>query len=477
VRLTQLNRGDGFEDTFQRRDDELIGIRGGIDYRMWDPSTDPLLAQTYAPTQADPSAGKRKCKSTLQDALKLENNPKKPVVAVISRFDTDGGFDVLAEAMTPMLEREIELIMMGPGAPEILDRIRTLEQTFAGNCKLIEGYNVNTAHTILGGADALLLPGHYHASTQLCAIALRYGVTPIAYAQSGLEDLITDLNAHPETGTGFLFESYTWESLVEGIDAMRNAYKKVAEWKAALKRCMELDFSWAECGREYVKAYKRVNRLATGQEKKKRKKPKRNVVTAPEPEPPRPKRIHPNLPTNIEDLDEEDAGQLALVRRLSPGGPEDRAGKDERGKGDKGKSDKGKAEKLADKDKKGDKLKEAAKAAAEETLSKKNGKDSKDKAAKKDAGEKPADKGAPEPKKAGADKGEKKAEKSDKGDKPEKADKKPSADKKAPGDKPAAEKPAADKKGAADKKPAAEKASGDKAKSDKAPAKKDPKKK
>lgn len=323
TRLTQLNRGDGLEDTFQRRDDELIGIRGGIDYRAWDPSTDPLLAQTYSAAQADPTLGKRKCKSTLQDALKLENNPKKPLVAVISRFDTDGGFDVLAEALTPMLEREIELVMMGPGAPEILDRIRTLEQTFAGNCKLIEGYNVNTAHAILGAADALLLPGHYHASTSLCAIALRYGVTPIAYAQSGLEDLITDLEEHSERGTGFLFESYVADSLVDGIDSMRNAYKKVTEWKATVKRCMELDFSWQECGREYVKAYKRAQRLATGQEKRKRRKPKRHVVTAPEPEPPRPKRIHPNLPTSFEGGSDEDSGQIAFVRRIVPGAASD----------------------------------------------------------------------------------------------------------------------------------------------------------
>jgi starch synthase len=342
-RLKQLNRGDGLEDTFQRREDELIGIRGGIDYRAWDPSTDQLLAQTYSAAQADPTTGKRKCKSTLQDALKLENNPKKPLIAIISRFDTDGGFDVLAEALTPMLEREISLVMMGPGAPEILDRIRTLEQTFAGNCKLIEGYNVNTAHTILGGADALLLPGHYHASTSLCAIALRYGVTPVAYAQSGLEDLITDLTEQPETGTGFLFESYTPDSLVQGVDAMRVFYKKVTEWRAAVKRCMELDFSWQECGREYDKAYKRAVRLATGQEKRKRRKPKRNVVTAPEPEPPRPKRIHPNLPSSFEGVDEEDAGQIALVRRLTPGGASDeRPEKEERGKHSKdGKESKG----------------------------------------------------------------------------------------------------------------------------------------
>jgi len=31
-----------------------------------------------------------------------------------------------------------------------------------------------------------------------------------------------------------------------------------------MKRCMEQDFSWAESGREYLKAYRRVTRRMKG---------------------------------------------------------------------------------------------------------------------------------------------------------------------------------------------------------------------
>ena len=37
------------------------------------------------------------------------------------------------------------------------------------------------------------------------------------------------------------------------------------------KRCMEQDFSWAESGREYVKAYKKVVKLTKPVRKKKKK--------------------------------------------------------------------------------------------------------------------------------------------------------------------------------------------------------------
>ena len=269
--MIELGHGDGLEDCFQRRENEVIGIRSGIDYRAWDPANDPLLAQTYSIEQPDPTAGKRKCKATLHETLKFDGGLKTPLVAVITRLDSDGGFDVLAEALTPILERNVDLVMMGPGAPEVLERIHTLEQTFAGRCRLIEGYDVNTAHTILAGADALLLPGHYHASTALCAIALRYGVLPIAFAHSGLEDVITDITEDPKKGTGFLFANYVPDSLVDGIDAMRNHFKVAGEWKEAVKRCLALDFSWQETGREYTKAYRRSMRIEAGTEKQKKK--------------------------------------------------------------------------------------------------------------------------------------------------------------------------------------------------------------
>ena len=152
--------------------------------------------------------------------------------------------DILAEALTPMLERSLQLVLMGPGSPEILERVRTVEQTFTGRCRVIEGYNVNTAHTLLGGADMLILPAHYHASNALCAIAMRYGVAPVVYAHSGLEDTVINALEDPKKGTGILFPNYNSNSLLVGIDAARSLYKKAADWKLMLQRCLAQDFSW-----------------------------------------------------------------------------------------------------------------------------------------------------------------------------------------------------------------------------------------
>lgn len=254
------SRGDGLEEAFKRREDDIVGIQSGIDYRTWDPSSDPLLVQTFKPEDKE-LAGKRKCKIATQEGLKLEGGPRTPLLAIMGRFDADSGFDILAEALTPILERGVELVLMGPGPQEIIERLRTIEQTFVGRCRVIEGYDVSTAHTLLAGADMLLLPGHYHATNALSAIAMRYGVVPIAYAHSGLEDTLVDLTASPKKGTGLLFNTYDAESLVDAVDRGRALYKKATDWKSIAKRCMEEDFSWAESGREYQKAYRKLGRI------------------------------------------------------------------------------------------------------------------------------------------------------------------------------------------------------------------------
>ncbi len=266
LRIQEQDRGYGLEETFRRRTKELVGITNGIDYEAWDPSTDTLLPQTYS---ADDKTllGKRKCKAALQTTLKLDSGPRTPVAAMIGRFDADSGFDLVIEMLTSILERNIEVVLMGSGRPDIHERLRTMEGTFAGRCRVVEGFDPGTAHLVMGGADMLLLPSHYHPSNALGAISMRYGVVPIVYDKSGLEDYVVDAVESPGKGTGVFFTTYSGEGLVEGIDAARKLYKDADGWKKIVLRCLAQDFSWEATAREYLKAYRRVTRRVRGRTK------------------------------------------------------------------------------------------------------------------------------------------------------------------------------------------------------------------
>src|SRR4030095_1698658 len=120
----------------------------------------------------------------------------------------------------------VEVVIMGTGRPEMIERVKTMEGTFAGRCRLIEGYNVNTAHTLLGGADLLILPSHYHSTNALVEIGMRSGVVPRIYAGSGLEATVIDYEKDARHGTGFTFRAYSGDGLLEGMDAARKVYKE-----------------------------------------------------------------------------------------------------------------------------------------------------------------------------------------------------------------------------------------------------------
>ncbi|MBK8180466.1 MAG: glycogen synthase [Planctomycetes bacterium] len=265
-RIQEQDRGYGLEETFRRRSKELVGIPTGVDYKTWNPEEDTLLAQSYGAADKNLN-GKRRCKVALQQQLSLEKAPRSPLVALLGRFDTDNGFDLVAEQLTSILEHGFEVVLMGAGRPDMHERLKTLETSFPGRCRLIEGYYNNTAHAILGAADLLLFPSHYAAGSAQCAIAMRYGVVPIVYSGSGLEDYVLDFGTNQRTGTGFHFKNYTGEGLLAGVDEARKLYKDQAAWNTLVRRCLRQDFSWQAIAAEYVKAYRRVTRRIRPREK------------------------------------------------------------------------------------------------------------------------------------------------------------------------------------------------------------------
>ena len=258
-KIQERDRGYGLEETFLRRKKELVGINNGIDYQAWDPASDPVLPANFAPSDKNLN-GKRRCKAALQAALKLDSGPRTPVAISIGRWDADSGFDLVAEVMTEILERNVELIIMGQGSVAMQQRLMTWEAAFVGRVRVVEGYNAHTAHMMMAGADILLLPSHYQPSNPLFAIAMRYGVVPIVYARSGLEDGVVDYPTDRRHGTGFHFEPYTGDGLMETINTCLKTYREANKWKLLARRCLTQDFSWEATAEEYLKAYRRVTR-------------------------------------------------------------------------------------------------------------------------------------------------------------------------------------------------------------------------
>lgn len=75
---------------------KFVGILNGIDNVEWDPAADPLLPANYSAAQP---GGKALCKRFLQRGLGLEEDDKKPIVAVVSRLVPQKGIHLIRAAI------------------------------------------------------------------------------------------------------------------------------------------------------------------------------------------------------------------------------------------------------------------------------------------------------------------------------------------------------------------------------------------
>ena len=102
--------------------DKLRGIINGIDYTLFDPAKDTGIKCNYKRTDMD---GKAKCKAALQKELGLPVRKNAAVMGMVTRLSDQKGLDILKKAMTNLLERDIQLVILGTGDP-------SYEKYFAG---------------------------------------------------------------------------------------------------------------------------------------------------------------------------------------------------------------------------------------------------------------------------------------------------------------------------------------------------------
>src|SRR5947209_13648979 len=94
--------GHGLDGVIRTRADHLVGILNGVDYSVWNPEVDALIAERYS---AKDLSGKQACKRDLLAAFQLpEENLERPLIGIVSRFADQKGFDLLAQMADELMQ-------------------------------------------------------------------------------------------------------------------------------------------------------------------------------------------------------------------------------------------------------------------------------------------------------------------------------------------------------------------------------------
>jgi len=244
--------GYGMEGILEGRRDDLSGIVNGIDYDVWNPLTDEHIPEHFSPKNL---AGKLACKKALLKEMGLPvGNGSVPLIGIISRLADQKGFDLIAEEAEALMERDLQMVVLGTGDAKYHELFEALAKKYPNKFAVSLKFDNGLAHRIEAGSDMFLMPSRYEPCGLNQLYSLKYGTIPVVRTTGGLADTIEPY-ADGE-GTGFRFEEYTGEALIDAVDRALAVYADRKAWKALTERAMVADFSWEHSASQYEELYR-----------------------------------------------------------------------------------------------------------------------------------------------------------------------------------------------------------------------------
>lgn len=250
--------GYGLQNLLKQRSHDLYGIVNGIDYNEFNPKTDKLIDTPY--DLESYQTGKIKNKIALYKQLNIDFDPKKPVVAIVTRLVSQKGIDLIQRIFGEMLEiYDFKFIALGSGDQVYESYLKELEYNHLDKVKTYIGYSNQLAHQIYASADIFLMPSKYEPCGLGQIIALKYGTIPLVRETGGLIDTITPYNEFNSTGNGFSFTNFNAHDMMHVLRYALHIYQHNKEsWNKIVVEAMNADFSWEKSAKEYRNLYKKI---------------------------------------------------------------------------------------------------------------------------------------------------------------------------------------------------------------------------
>ena len=198
--------GENLDAHLRYHSGKLHGIVNGIDYGMWDPSTDKLLAAPYDATNVIEK--KKANKLAMQTSLGLEQDENKFVIGLISRLTDQKGLDLVNSIVPQLMDGNTQVVVLGTGDKVYEDSFRYYENAYKGSFCAYIAYDESLAHGIYAGSDAFFVPSRFEPCGLTQLIAMHYGTVPIVRETGGLKDTVEPFNQYTGEGNGFTFDRY-----------------------------------------------------------------------------------------------------------------------------------------------------------------------------------------------------------------------------------------------------------------------------
>jgi starch synthase len=254
LEILNAENGSGLDPLLRVRQDSVYGVLNGIDYKEFDPATDPRIRANY--DERDFS-GHAVNKQALQETLGLERDAGAPLIGMVTRLFFQKGADLAAEAIEQLLATgPLQFAVLGTGDQQYHDQLTALAARHPGRVAVRLAFDADLAQSIYAGTDMFLMPSRFEPCGLGQMIALRYGSVPVVRRTGGLADTVQEWNG--VEGNGFVFDEATAAALVAALERAISTYFDADEWRRLVARGMSSDNSWRLAAGEYVHLYERA---------------------------------------------------------------------------------------------------------------------------------------------------------------------------------------------------------------------------
>jgi starch synthase len=248
--------GWGLDPLLRVRAGQLTGILNGVDYEEWDPRRDRYLPERYGANQLGVKA---RLKVALLERMKLDAPGRTPLVGIISRLTPQKGFDLLFDALPPLLETMgFTLVVLGSGEARYERFFAALAERWPDRVAFHRGYSEELSHWIEAGSDIFLMPSQYEPCGLNQMYSLRYGTVPVVRRTGGLADSVQQFDPVTRQGTGVVFNDFDVGGVTWGLRTALEFYPQKALWRRLVQNAMAQDYSWRRQVGEYVALYERL---------------------------------------------------------------------------------------------------------------------------------------------------------------------------------------------------------------------------
>jgi len=163
--------------------------------------------------------------------------------------------NILAGCLDRLLTRDLRLVILGSGEPQFEKFLADVAAAHPARMAVRVGYSEPLAHLVYAGSDFFLMPSRYEPCGLSQMYAMRYGTLPIVHATGGLRDTVVPFLEDADRATGFAFEDYHAEGLLEAVDTALSAWRNPRAMRRLQRNAMKQDFTWEHSARLYEELF------------------------------------------------------------------------------------------------------------------------------------------------------------------------------------------------------------------------------